>query len=318
MQPPESQLEIPFWRRDGFPYFRQSVFLRQRFGGRVQKVSLDGGFTCPNVDGTVAKGGCTFCDNRSFSPSRRLKLRSVADQLAHGKQKVSERYGPCRFLAYFQPATNTYAALEKLQSLYEIPLADPEVVGLIIGTRPDCVPDDVLDYLDQLAERTYVCVEFGMQSMHKESLDWMNRGHHHDAMVEAMQRCRGRKFEVAIHLILGLPGETHSMMHQSLDEAIQLGAQTLKLHNLYAVERTRLADQVRSGQVQLMELEEYVPLLVDLLERVPGRVVIERISGEAPSRFLVGPAWCRDKPNLQQKVLDEFQRRGSYQGFRVD
>ena len=304
----------PDWRAAGLRFFRQSFYYKTKFGQRVQKISLDGGFTCPNVDGSITTGGCTFCDNRSFSPSRRTKKAPITEQMTRMKTWVRRRYGDCKFIAYFQPATNTYAPVEKLRKLYEIPLLDPDVVGIAIGTRPDCVPNPVLDYIEELATRTHVCLEYGMQTMHNASLDWMNRGHHHDAMVEAMERSRGRGFEIAAHLILGLPGETTEMMMQSVNEVIRLGIDTIKIHNLYAVERTPLADQVRSGEVTLMELEDYVPLVVDIIERLPPTMVVERVSGDAPSDFFIGPQWSLDKPALQKAIAAEFTRRDAFQG----
>ena len=201
----------------GLPYFACNFFLRQRFGRRVQKVSIDAGFTCPNVDGTVATGGCTFCDNRSFSPSRRLPRAGIRGQIDQSIARMRLRYRNCRdFLAYFQPATNTYAPVERLRPFYEEALAHPQVVGLVIGTRPDCVPDECSICSNRAlaeARRRYVSsVEYGMQTMHDRSLDWMNRGHHHDAMLDAVERSRGRGFEIGAHVILGLPGESHDDM----------------------------------------------------------------------------------------------------------
>src|SRR5688500_12563679 len=196
----------PDWRAAGLRYYAYNYFLRQKFGERVQKVSVDAGFTCPNVDGTVAIGGCTFCDNRSFSPSRRVPRMDIRDQIDDGIRRLKTRYDCDKFLAYFQPATNTYAPVSKLRPLFERALEHEKVVGLAIGTRPDCVPDDVLDLLTELAGRTYLSVEYGAQTIHDRSLDWMNRGHHHDAFLDALERSRGRGFEICVHVILGLPG----------------------------------------------------------------------------------------------------------------
>ena len=199
---PERWVHRNHWRSNGLRYFSYKFFLAHQFGCRVQRVSVDGGFTCPNVDGTVARGGCVFCNNQSFSPSRRLPVvagprRSITDQLAEGISRLQRRYGDCEhFIAYFQPATNTYAPLERLRALYEEALAHPRVIGLAVGTRPDCVPDPVLDLLTEIAERRFLSVEYGMQTIHAQSLDWMNRGHHHDAMVDAVTRSHGRGFEV--------------------------------------------------------------------------------------------------------------------------
>ena len=201
------------WFAAGFRYHGYNRFLRRKFGGRVQKVSVDAKFTCPNVDGTVATGGCTFCDNRSFSPSRRLPRQAIREQIDAGIRQLRWRYrGVEKFLAYFQPATNTYAPVDRLRSVYEEALEHEQVVGMAIGTRPDCVPDDVLDLLSEIAGRTYLSVEFGLQTIHDRSLDWMNRGHHYDAFLDALARSRNRGFEICAHVMLGLPGETRECM----------------------------------------------------------------------------------------------------------
>jgi radical SAM protein (TIGR01212 family) len=227
------------------------------------------------------------------------------------------RYRKCSdFLAYFQPATNTYAAVEKLRALYEEALSHPQVVGLVIGTRPDCVPQDVLDLLSELAERTYVSVEYGMQTIHDRSLDWMNRGHHHDAMVDAVARSRGRGFEIGAHVILGLPGESHDDMMATAREVGRLGIDAVKIHNLYCVKNTPLADQVVRGEVRLMERAEYVRTVVDFIELLPPTMIVDRISGDAPPDYFVGPSWCLDKPAVKTAILSEFAKRGTMQGRR--
>jgi uncharacterized protein len=220
------------WRAAGFRYYHYNYYLRQKFGGRVQKVSIDAGFTCPNVDGTVATGGCTFCDNRSFSPSRRLPRQGVLGQIDEGIRRLKWRYEVDRFLAYFQPATNTYAPVERLRPLYAEAVSHPQVVGLAIGTRPDCVPDDVLDLLAEISGRTYLSVEYGLQTIHDRSLDWMNRGHHYDAFLDAVERSRGRGFEICAHLILGLPGESREDMLATARELARLTIDAVKIHNL--------------------------------------------------------------------------------------
>ena len=301
------------------PYFAANFYLRQRFGVRVQKVSVDAGFTCPNVDGTVATGGCTFCDNRSFSPSRRLPRAGIRGQIDESIRRMRLRYRNCRdFLAYFQPATNTYAPVDRLRPLYEEALAHPQVVGLVIGTRPDCVPDDVLDLLQELASENYVAVEYGMQTMHDRSLDWMNRGHHHDAMIDAVERSRGRGFEIGAHIMLGLPGESHDDMLATARELARLGVDAVKIHNLYCVKNTPLADQVASGEVRLMERDEYVQTVVDFIELLPPTMIVDRITGDAPPDYFIGPTWCLDKPAVKAAVWAEFARRGSWQGKQFE
>lgn len=306
---------IPGWRQAGLPYQAYSHFLREKFSCRVQKVSLDAGFTCPNVDGSITTGGCTFCDNRSFSPSRRLPRATLLGQIDQSIALLQKRYKNCHhYLAYFQPATNTYAPVEQLRSLFEEALSHPQIVGLAIGTRSDCVPDEVLDLLEELAGQTYLSVEYGMQTMHNRSLDWMNRGHHHDSFLDAVQRSRGRGFEISAHVILGLPGESHADMLATASELARLEIDAVKIHNLYCVKNTKLADEVAAGEVRLMEQADYVRTVVDFIERLPPTMVIERISGDAPPDFFVGPSWCLDKPAVKRAIEAEFARRATYQG----
>lgn len=302
------------WRADGYRYFAYNYYLKQSFGHRVQRVSIDAGFTCPNVDGTVAIGGCVFCDNRSFSPSRRLPKLHIRDQIDDGIRRLKKRYKCSHFMAYFQPATNTYAPVDILRDLYDQAIAHPEVVALAVGTRPDCVPNDVLDLLEEYASKLPTTVEYGLQTMHNKSLDWMNRGHHHDAFLDAMERSIGRGFEICAHIMLGLPGETYEDMMETAHECARVGVDAVKIHNLYAVEKTPLADQVRSGEVKLMEKDDYIKTLIDFLEVLPPNVVVERISGEAPGDYFIGPQWCLDKQAILAEVKQEFARRDSWQG----
>jgi radical SAM protein (TIGR01212 family) len=300
----------------GRRYYPFSRFLRERFGTRVSRVTIDAGFTCPNVDGTVAVGGCVYCDNRSFSPNRRLPRASVRDQVARGIGLLQKRYGADRFLAYFQAATNTYAPVEKLRRLYDEALEHPQVVGLAVGTRPDCVPDPVLDLLEGYARGRYIGLELGLQSVHDRSLDWMNRGHHFDAFVDAVRRCQGRGLDLCAHVILGLPGESHADMLATAEALAALPVAAVKIHNLHVVRHTPLEEMYRRGEVALFEREEYVRVVCDFLERLPPRMVIQRLSGDAPPDYLVAPAWCLDKQGLLRAIDEELVRRDSWQGKR--
>lgn len=302
------------WRQAGLRYYGYNFHLRQIFGHRVQRVSIDAGFTCPNVDGTVAIGGCTFCDNRSFSPSRRLPKGGILAQIDEGIRRLKTRYKCEHFMAYFQPATNTYAPVDRLRELFYEAASHPDVVAMAIGTRADCVPDEVLDLLEELASELFLTVEFGMQTMHNKSLDWMNRGEHHDSMLDAMERSRGRGFEICAHIMLGLPGESWEDMMATANEVARLELDAVKIHNLYAVSNTPLAEQVKKGEVTLMDRDDYVATLVDFLERIPETTVVERISGEAPPVYFLGPEWALDKPGVLNAVELEMQSRDSWQG----
>ena len=314
---PRSSAE-PDWVREGLAFNALGAALRRRYGGRVQRVSLDAGLTCPNVDGTVARGGCNFCDNRSFSPSRRVRLAKVRDQLLSGIQSVRRRYkNVCGFIAYFQPATNTYAPLDELEELFELALrSHDQIRALAVGTRPDCVPDPVLELLQDLARRHDVSVEYGMQSARDESLRWMNRAHRHVDMINAVDRTRGRGIEIGSHVILGIPDETHDDMMRSATELAILGVDSIKIHNLYAVDGTPLGEQVRGGEVEMMSRNDYVRTVVDFLERCSPTAIIERISGDAPPKYLIAPQWCLEKSTLKRSIEEEFRRRGTRQGSR--
>jgi radical SAM protein (TIGR01212 family) len=304
------------WKEAGLRYYGYNFFLRQRFGQRVQKVSIDAGFTCPNVDGSITTGGCNFCDNRSFSPSRRVPRQGIRGQIDDGIRRLQRRYDCRSFIAYFQPATNTYGSVEKLRNVYEQALDHPLVVGLAIGTRPDCVPDHVLDLLEEFATRTYVAVEYGMQTMHDRSLDWMNRGHHHASFIDAVTRSRGRGFEICAHAILGIPGESADDMRATARELARLNVDAVKLHNLYAVKNTPLGEDYERGSVSLLGRDEYLQILVDVLELLPPTTVVERISGDAPPDYFLGPSWCLDKPAVKLALQAELERRDSWQGKR--
>lgn len=304
------------WRQAGLRYFAYNLHLRRAFGERIHKVSVDAGFTCPNVDGTVTTGGCVFCDNRSFSPSRRLPRTGIAGQIDEGIRRIQRRYRAQKFLAYFQPATNTYAPVERLRRVYAEALAHPLVVGLAIGTRPDCLPDDVLDLLAELAQTTYLSLELGLQSIHDRSLEWMNRGHTYAQFLDAVARCRARGLETCAHVILGLPGESREDMLATAEALAALGIESVKLHNLYVVRDTPLAEQYAAGQIRLLERDEYIETLVEFLERLPPTCVVERISGDAPPDYFVAPAWCLDKPAVKAAIEAEFVRRDTWQSRR--
>jgi uncharacterized protein len=331
------------WRRAGLSYYGLKFFCEKMFGTRVWKVSVDAGCTCPNRDGTLATLGCVFCDPESFSPSRRLGLPRVIDQIEEGIRRLGHRHpgkgnkeegeagspvlvdaktraasgltGP-RFLAYFQPGTNTYGPIERLREAFNEAISHPKVVGLIIGTRPDCMSEEMLDLLASLAQRTWLMIEYGLQSIHDRTLDRLNRGHHFDAFLDAYRRSRKRSLNVGVHVILGLPGESSDDMLATAQALAGMEIHSIKLHNLYAVRNTVLADEVAAGRIRLPEFHEYVGYLVDFLEELPESVVIDRLCGDAPREYLVAPPWCLDKAAVRRAVEDEFRRRGTWQGCR--
>ncbi|MBN1909713.1 MAG: TIGR01212 family radical SAM protein [Pirellulales bacterium] len=302
------------WREAGLRYFRQSHFFRRRFGHRVHKVSVDAGFDCPNRDGTLGQGGCLFCNPASFSPSRRREAGPISHQIRTAAGLLRERFRAERFIAYFQPATNTYSPVARLRAVFVEALAQPDVVGLAVGTRPDCVSDEAIDLLAELARRTWVSLELGLQSIHERSLRWLRRGHGYEGFAELVGRCRERGVYVGAHVILGLPGESADDMNATADELARLRVDSVKLHQLYAVRETPLAEMVAAGQVTLLEQDQYVAHVVDFLERLPAECVIERLCGDAPAEYLVAPAWSADKRAVVAAVEAEFARRDTWQG----
>lgn len=296
----------------------QSRAWRERFGRTVHRVTVDAGFTCPNVDGTVAKGGCVYCDNESFSPNRRLPRRTVREQVAAGIERVRTRHDAEKFVVYFQAATNTWAPLDKLRRLYDEAVDHPDVVGLIVGTRPDCVGDPVLDLLEEYARRMYVSLELGLQSIHDASLEWMNRGHGFASFVDAVDRCAGRPFELCAHAILFLPGESRDDMFATAEVLGSLPIHAAKIHNLHVVRDTPLEQMHARGEARMPAFDDYVHLACDVLERLSPQTVIQRLNGDAPPNYLVAPLWCLDKARLLNAIQEELVRRDSWQGKHWD
>jgi len=297
-------------------YYPYSRFVRETFGTRVHKISLDAGLGCPNRDGTIGTGGCIYCDEASFSPSRRGPRLSLPEQLEVGIRRVGRISKAEQFIAYFQPGTNTYAPLERLREVYCQALEHPQVVGLAVSTRPDCVTGEVLDLLAELAERVHVSIEFGLQSSHEETLRRLNRGHDAAAFGDAVARARQRGLDVVAHVILGLPGEDEAAMWATARELGAIGPIGVKMHSLYVARGTPLAEMYQRGRVRLLDLDQYVHVAVGYLERLHPRSVIHRFSGNAPPEYLVAPEWCLDKARVRAMIEAELKRRDTRQGAR--
>jgi len=289
----------------------------ERHGERVHKIALDAGFTCPNRDGSKGIGGCTFCNNLSFSPGARERA-TLADQFARARGRIGRRTRARRYLAYFQAYTNTYAHVDELRALYDLALAEPGVIGLSIGTRPDCVPPPVLDLLAEYRERGHeVWLELGLQSAFDDTLARVNRGHGFAEYEQATRAARARGLQVCCHLIVGLPGEDERHSHASLDRVLDVGVEGIKLHPLHVVKHTRLAiDWKRGGYTPLSEAD-YVRIAADLIERTPWDVVFHRVTGTAAPDILLAPAWCAKKWDVLNGIAAELARRGSRQGVRA-
>lgn len=284
-------------------------FMLRRHGERVHKLTLNAEFTCPNRDGSKGRGGCTFCNNASFNPNAR-KPPGIAQQLAAGRRVIRKRTGAQKYIAYFQAYTNTYADIATLRGLYEQALAEPDVVGLAVGTRPDCVPDAVLDLLHSFQQRGFeVWLELGLQSSFDQTLQRVNRGHGFAEYATAVQAARARGLQVCTHLIVGLPGESPAHCRTTLQRIIALGVDGLKLHPLHVVKGTLLANQWRRGEYRPLQLDEYIHIAADLIEATPPQVVFHRLTATAAANILLAPAWCAKKWDVLNSLTRELYRR---------
>lgn len=279
-----------------------SEHYREKFGCKVYKLSLDGGFTCPNRDGTLGSRGCIFCSGSAeFAEGGPDPIRQ---QLERAKARVAAKNKGGKYIAYFQAFTNTYAPVERLQALYEAAIAPEEVVGLSIGTRPDCLGDDILDLLSRINRRKPVCVELGLQTIHPETVRYIRRGYETAQYVDAAARLKAAGIEVVTHIILGLPGETEEMMLSTTQAAVDAGTDGIKFHLLHVLKGTDLEQEYRQGRFRCLSLEEYGCLLKKCVALLPDTVVIHRITGDGDKRTLVAPLWSADK----KRVLNYLHR----------
>jgi len=292
-------------------------YLRRRFGCRVSKVNVDAGFTCPNRDGSKGTGGCIYCNNVSFSPKDTQAVIPLEEQLAHGMAYHRQRLGSQKFIVYFQKYTNTYASVDVLADLYRRALAHPDVIGISVGTRPDALNDDALELLTTLARETYVCLELGLQSMNDAILERINRGHTLEDFTTAVHRAAGRNFDICAHLIYGFPGERSNEFLKSADLLAGLPVNSVKLHQLHAVEGTQLAAMYRTGEFVPLTMAQYVATAADFLERLPARITVQRLYGSAPLAIRVAPQWGLKNNQMWYAVVNELVRRGTWQGCRV-
>ena len=295
-----------------------SAYLSTVFPFKVQKISLNAGFTCPNRDGTVGYGGCTYCNNQTFNPAYCRTEKSVTEQLEEGKLFFARKYPDMKFLAYFQAYTNTYAELEELKRKYEEALQVPDVVGLVIGTRPDCMPDSLLDYLEELNKRTFLIVEYGIESTDNTILKRINRGHTFEVAEEAVRKTAARGIRVGAHIILGLPGEDRSALIKQADLLSSLSLTTLKLHQLQLIKGTRMAAEYENqpDDFHLYTAEEYIDLVIDYVEHLRPDMVLERFVSQSPKELLIAPDWGLKNHEFTDKVKKRMRERDAWQGKR--
>jgi len=289
--------------------------IKTRYGDRVHKIAIDATFTCPNRDGSKGRGGCTFCNNASFSPNG-LEPKTISSQIDAGKRVIIKRTGALSYIAYFQAYTNTYGNIDELRSAYDQALAQPNIVGLSVGTRPDCVPQPVLELLAEYQQQGYeIWLELGLQSSFDETLERINRGHNYKEYYDAVDAAHNYKLNVCTHLMLGLPGEDKSHALTTLQRVISQGVAGLKIHPLHVVKGTRLANEWRKNEYIPLKLDDYIDTVCDMIELTPTDVIYHRLTGTAPEEILLAPAWCDKKWLVLNAIKTELERRNTYQGI---
>ena len=294
-----------------------SSFIRRKFNTRVQKVSIDAGFTCPNKDGSKGVGGCTYCNNNTFNPDYCKPIKPIKQQINEGIEFFSKKYKTQKYLAYFQAFTNTYAPLADLKKMYEEALDHQDIIGLVVATRPDCIKDEVLDYLEELAASgNFIKLEFGLESTKNETLEAINRCQTHEEAIDAFKRADGRGLHLGGHLILGLPGETKEDMMNHAKMVSQLPINTLKIHHLQIVKHTMMAVQFKKTpeMFTFMELDEYIDFVVDFVEKLKPEIIIERFFSESPASMLIYPKYGLKNFEVKHLVEKRLEEREAMQG----
>ena len=302
------------------PYTDYASVLRETFGFRVQKISINAGFTCPNRDGSLSTGGCTYCNNQSFVPGYCSPSKTVSQQIAEGIDFFHHKYQTQKYIAYFQSYTNTYAPLEQLKRLYEEALTHPQVVGLVIGTRPDCVSAEMLDYFAQLAKRCYLLIEYGVESTNDHTLRFINRGHIYADSVKAIHETAARGIPVGAHLILGLPPEDRQTILSHAKQTASLPLSSLKLHQLQLIKGTKMAQQYTENPelFRFYTVDEYIDLAIDFIEYLPKTIAIERFTSQTPDEFLIAPKWKLKNFEFTAKLQKRMRERNTWQGKNIE
>ncbi|QPC47290.1 TIGR01212 family radical SAM protein [Mangrovibacillus cuniculi] len=311
-----NQISLPFDIKEQ-RFYSWNTQLKEHFGQKIIKVSLDGGFDCPNRDGTVAHGGCTFCSAAGSGDFAGNRVEPPPVQFQKGVEKMSSKWKSGKYIAYFQAFTNTHAPVGVLRERFESVLTLDGVVGISIATRPDCLPDDVLDYLEELHHRTYLWVELGLQTIHERTALLINRAHDLKTYDKGVQALRKRGIRVCTHLINGLPLENYNMMMETAQYVADQDIQGVKLHLLHLLKGTPMVKQYEKGLVEFMSQQDYIELICDQLEILPSSVTIHRITGDGPLSLMVGPMWSSDKWSVLNGINQELRNRDSWQGKKV-
>lgn len=292
------------------------AFLSKYFTGKVQKISINAGFTCPNRDGSKGIGGCTYCNNQTFNPGYCKPSKTVSEQIEEGKAFFSKKYPQMKYLAYFQAYTNTYGELQNLKRLYEEALSVSDVVGLIIGTRPDCMPDELLDYLSELAKSKFVMIEYGAETACNATLETINRGHTWEDTADAVRRTAAKGIPCGLHLILGLPGEDEQVMLDTIRKVNGLPVDTVKMHQLQLIRGTKMARQVEAGEIDIKRftVDEYIDLCVRVVALVRKGIYIERFVSQSPAEFLISPRWGLKNYEFTNRLNNKLKEKNIEQG----
>uniref|UniRef100_UPI003565BB1D TIGR01212 family radical SAM protein n=1 Tax=Desulfosarcina sp. TaxID=2027861 RepID=UPI003565BB1D len=296
------------------PYRDLNTYFRSLFGCRVHKVTVDAGLDCPNRDGSISIGGCIYCNANGSGTGAYRQGVSITQQIERSKARIARRFKTNKLMAYFQSFSNTYAPVEHLKALYDEALAIEDVVGLAVGTRPDCVDPPVLDLLEGYAKKHLIWVEYGLQSAHDRTLARINRGHDFACFEQAVSLTRNRKINICAHVILGLPGESRQEMLETADAIAAMGIDGIKLHLLYVVRGTPMENLYRAGRYRCLGQREYVELVCDFIERLPETMIIQRLTGDPHPKELVAPAWSLQKRETMDLIHTRFKDKNTWQG----
>ena len=296
-------------------YNQYSAYLKNKFGVKVYKITLDAGFSCPNRDGTISKGGCIFCDEGGSFSQAHSNLLSIEDQIQEGIKNLSTRFKAQKFMSYFQAYSNTYKPVKELEKIYNSSLCDERIVGLSIGTRPDCVDDEKLNLISSYKDDYYTWIEYGLQSIHDKTLKKINRGHDFDCFLKAYEKTKEKGINVCVHVIFGL-WETHDEIMQTAQKLAQLKVDGVKIHMLCALENTKLASLYNAGEIDFMSEEEYIKTVCDFLEYLPPETTIHRLAGNGLKKNLIAPRWLGKKMDCLNQIDRELALRNSFQGCK--
>jgi radical SAM protein (TIGR01212 family) len=291
-------------------------YMKESFGSTVYKVNVDAGFTCPNRDGTLGVTGCIYCNNDSFRPVSCKPLLTISEQVCSGIAHIAKRYKTSKFIVYFQPFTNTYAPVEKLETLYREALSIPSVIGLAIGTRPDAIDEDKLAMLSAFSRDYFILIEYGLQSIYDRSLEFIHRGHDYETFVSAVEMTKGREIHIGAHIIAGFPTETKQETLAMAEEVSLLPIEFLKVHQLQIIKDTPLAHIFTENPFPVFDYEDYVEFIADFLERLSPDIVIQRLFATAPDSILIAPQWGRDRHRILRDIEKTLELRDTWQGKR--